>query len=63
LGVRATSKTKPKAVLTMKKLLENDDLTICDANTIEELMNFIETKGGSFKGKDEKPDDLVSALY
>jgi hypothetical protein len=47
----------------MKKLLENGDLTLFDTPTVNELATFIEDDRGSFKGKDDKPDDLVSALY
>jgi len=61
LGIRATRSTKPKAVLLMKKLIEDGSVIINDKNTIEQLSTFIED-GNKFFGKD-KPDDLVSALY
>ena len=61
LGVRATKNTKPKAVLLMKKLMEDGSIKLNDKNTIEQLSTFIE-EGNKFFGKD-KPDDLVSALY
>jgi len=63
LGVRATTKTKPKAVIIMKKLIEDDNLILKDAKTINELTTFVETKNNVFKGKDNMTDDLVSALY
>ena len=62
LGVRMTSRTKPRAVLLMKKLIESGDLVLVDKQTIEQLTSFIEKGNNSFGGKD-LPDDLVSALY
>ncbi len=61
-GVRATMKNKPKIVLLMKKLIEDEKLHLSDKNTIEQLATFIE-KGGRLCGKDNMPDDAVSALY
>lgn len=61
LGVRATKISKPKAVLLMKKLIEEEALEIVDYPTILQLMTFID-KNGRFTG-DGSPDDLVSALY
>lgn len=61
LGIRATKNTKPKAVLLMKKLIEDNCLKINDKETIEQLSSFIE-ENGRFFGKD-LGDDLVSALY
>jgi hypothetical protein len=61
LGIRATKNTKPKAVLLMKKLIEDNCLKINDKETVEQLSSFIEEKG-RFYGKD-LGDDLVSALY
>lgn len=62
LGIRATTKTKPKAVLGMKKMLESGDLRIYDENTVNELTSFIDKGNNTFAGKD-LTDDLVSALY
>jgi len=61
LGIRATTKTKPQAVLMMKKLIEDGDLTLVDQETINQLADFIEDNN-TFKGKDTY-DDCVSALY
>lgn len=61
LGIRATKNTKPKAVLLMKKLIEEECLIINDKETVEQLSSFIEQNGKYF-GKD-LGDDLVSALY
>jgi hypothetical protein len=61
LGVRAQKNTKSRAVLLMKKLLEDGSLKLVDRETIEELGSFIED-GVKFYGKD-KEDDLVSGLY
>lgn len=63
LGIRATKVTKPKAVIAMKKLIENEDLIIRDSKTVDQLTTFIETSNNIFKGKEGKPDDLISALY
>ena len=61
LGIRSTRITKPRAVLLMKKLIEDGSVKLVDRNTVEELASFIEEKN-KFFGKD-KPDDCVSALY
>lgn len=61
LGIRATKSTKPKAVLLLKKLIEDGSISIVDRDTVYELSSFIE-ENGRFHGKD-MPDDLVSAMY
>lgn len=61
LGIRSQKDTKPKAVLLMKKLIEDGSIKLKDRETIEQLGSFIE-ENNKFFGKD-KPDDLVSALY
>jgi hypothetical protein len=61
LGIRATRSTKPRAVLLMKKLIEDQCLTIKDRTTVEQLASFIE-ENDKFFGKDLH-DDCVSALY
>ena len=61
LGIRSSRVTKPKAVLFMKKLIEDGSIKLPDKNTVEELASFIEEKG-KFFGKD-KPDDCVCSLY
>ena len=61
LGIRATKNSKPRAVLLMKKLIENSNIELVDKNTLDQLTVFIEEKG-KFFGKG-KPDDLISALY
>jgi len=61
LGIRSQKDTKPKAVLLMKKVIEDGSIRLRDKETIEQLGSFIEEKN-KFFGKD-KPDDLVSALY
>src|SRR6056297_3190492 len=62
LGIRATKNTKPKAVLFMKKLIEDRKLSLVDHNTIMELNDFVD-KGNSRYGANNYDDDLVSALY
>jgi len=61
LGIRATRTTKPRAILLMKKLIEDGSIKLVDKYTIEELSSFIEEKGKYF-GKD-RDDDCISALY
>lgn len=61
LGVRAKRNTKPRAVLLMKKLIEDSSLEIVDRETLDQLTTFIENNG-KFYGKDNY-DDLISALY
>lgn len=61
LGIRATRNTKPKAVLLMKKLIEDNCIILRDKNTIEQLASYVE-KNGKYFGKDLH-DDTVSALY
>jgi hypothetical protein len=61
LGIRATRSTKPKAVLYMKRVIEDNSLSIADTGTVNQLSSFVE-KNGKFFGKD-MPDDLVSGLY
>jgi hypothetical protein len=62
LGIRATKSTKPKAVLLMKKLVEDGSLILHDKTTLEQLGDFTETSSGGFSGKNLN-DDLVSSLY
>jgi len=62
IGVRATNRTKPKAVLSMKKLIESGSLTLHDMTTIRQLGSFIDLGNNKFAGQN-MPDDLVSALY
>jgi hypothetical protein len=61
LGIRATRSTKPKAVLLMKKLIEDVSLELIDRETIDELTCFVD-EGNKYFGK-EKEDDCISALY
>jgi hypothetical protein len=61
LGIRATKVTKPKAVLLMKRLIEDGSLDLVDEETLDQLTSFVE-ENGKFFGK-EMPDDLISALY
>lgn len=62
LGIRATTTTKPKAVLFMKKLIESGNLILKDQRTIMELNDFID-KGNNRYGANNHDDDLVSGLY
>lgn len=61
LGIRSNKNTKPKAVLLMKKLIEDGSIELHDRETIEQLGSYIEEEN-KFFGKD-KEDDLVDALF
>ena len=61
LGIRSNKNTKPRAVLLMKKLIEDGSVELKDRETIEQLGSYIEEEG-KFFGKD-KDDDLVDALF
>lgn len=62
IGIRATKATKPRAIITMKKLIEDGSLIIKDRETAKQLSTFIEKKNGSFESSSGS-DDLVSGLY
>ena len=62
LGIRATVKTKVLAVLLMKKLMEDNNVEICDPRTVEQLADFQDLGNNRFGGVNIE-DDLVSALY
>ncbi|MFW6129698.1 MAG: hypothetical protein ACOC56_00855 [Atribacterota bacterium] len=62
MGIRATQKTKTKAVVIMKKMIESRSLELCDYITIKQLSDFVEIKKNVFQGK-TLDDDNVSALY
>jgi len=62
LGIRATRTTKPKAVLFLKKLIEDGNLLIKDNNTVKELNDFVD-KGNGRYGANNYDDDTISALY
>lgn len=63
LGIRSHKTSKTKAVLLMKKLIEEKMLDIIDYETVKQLSVFIETDKGEFKGQDNEDDDLVAALW
>ncbi len=61
LGIRSNRNNKPRAVLLMKKLIEDGSVKIKDKETIEQLSSYIEDEA-KFYGKD-KPDDLVDSMF
>jgi hypothetical protein len=61
LGIRSNKNTKPKAVLLMKKLIEDGSVELRDKPTIQQLSSYIEEEG-KFFGKD-MDDDLVDAIF
>ena len=60
-GFNTTHKSKIEAAARAKYLIESGKMKINSRALISELKNYIAT-GISFKGKNEEPDDLVSAL-
>ncbi len=62
LGVRATTRTKPKAVMLMKKLVEDEAIEIIDKNTLTQFTDFQDLGNNRFACKNMH-DDLVSSLY
>lgn len=62
LGIRATKRTKPQAVLMMKKMIEDGTLKLMDERTIQQLTAYIDKGNGTFSGNNMS-DDLVSALH
>jgi len=62
IGIRATSASKTKAVITMKKLIEDGSLIVKDRETAKQISTFIE-KNGKFASSTDGGDDLVSGLY
>ena len=61
LGIRADRKSKPTAVVLMKKLLEGDMLSLSDYETVRQLTDFVD-RNNKFRCENLN-DDLVSALY
>lgn len=61
LGIRATPKTKSKAVSIMKRLIEDFSLKLVDYETLRQLHDFSEVNG-KFRCNNLN-DDLISALY
>jgi hypothetical protein len=62
LGIKSTKLTKTRAVLFMKRVVEDGSVTLHDRNTLEELTDFSEVKPNKFKCENIN-DDLISALY
>lgn len=63
MGLRATAQNKSRAVILMKRFLEDKNLKLMDRETVKQLATYIEDDRGSTHGQQGKPDDLVSALY
>lgn len=63
IGIRATSKSKSRAVTTLKDLIEDRAINIVDSNTIYELGRFVEVSPGRFAADDNGNDDYVTSLY
>lgn len=62
LGIRATGSTKPRAVLLMKKVLEDRMIEIYDERTVAQISDFQDLGGNKFGGVNIN-DDLVTSLY
>jgi len=61
LGIKANRRTKVKATMLMKKLIEDGSIEIVDQMTIAQLADYVDKKG-KLGGKSLN-DDLVSGLY
>lgn len=62
LGIRATGQTKPKAVLLMKKLIEDGSIVINDKNTVDQLSDFQDLGNNKYACVNCN-DDCVTSLY
>lgn len=62
LGIKSTKLTKARAVLFMKRTVEDGSVRLHDRYTLEELTDFAEVKPNKFKCENIN-DDLISALY
>jgi hypothetical protein len=61
IGVTMTRKIKRIGTSTMKDLIEQDQLTVRDTNTILELSTFV-ARGSSYEASNGNHDDLVMNL-
>lgn len=62
LGIRATTQTKPQAVLLMKKLIEDGSITLFDKNTIDQLGDFQDLGNNKYACVNCN-DDCVTSMY
>lgn len=62
-GVRSSNKTKRQGCLTLKQLIERQELIVYDFETISELSSFVIKKNKSYAADDGKHDDMVTTLY
>lgn len=60
-GLRTTKKTKTIGCDMLKSLIENDQLSVNDSETISELTTFTR-QGNTYKADDGKHDDLCMSL-
>lgn len=63
LGIVATPASKAKAVIMMKRMIENNFLEIYDNETVNQLATYVEDESGKTHGQNGLADDLVSSLY
>lgn len=63
LGINANIKSKYKAILLMKNLIEQDSIDIKDENTIKQLATYIEDDKGNCHAQSGMDDDLITSLY
>ena len=62
IGIRATKKSKNRAVILMKKIIEDELLILNDRGTVTQLTDFTEKANGSFSCNN-LPDDLLAGLW
>lgn len=63
LGIRATVKTKPKAAMLLKKMIEDESIELVDYRTIQQLLTFNDLGNNKFGAATGQHDDLVTSLY
>lgn len=60
-GIATTQETKTRGCVYLKNAIEYQDLKVEDSEILEELLRFVDTGNGSFRGQDYH-DDLIMAL-
>ena len=60
-GFHTTHKVKVESCINMKRLIENDKLTINSKACLSEFKNFV-SKGNSFSARPGDSDDLVMSM-
>lgn len=62
-GLKTSKVTKQIGCTNLKTIVENNRLTLNDADAVDELQNFIILENGSFEADDGCHDDVVATLF